>query len=112
MAKSGTCPKCKKRTYSVKFNQCTNAACSLQPQVIERMSLDEMEARRSMLDKGPGYEPERGETFTVTQEGQWQGTRHTLVPGEPCPACGKPVGKSQKVLQKEYRERKKRELGD
>ena len=30
-----------------------------------------------------------------------------LVPGEPCPTCGKPVGKSKATLQREYRERKK-----
>ncbi len=31
----------------------------------ERTTLDELEARRARLSKGPGYRPERGETYST-----------------------------------------------
>ena len=94
------CPKCKREsTYNAKYDQCSGC--------------------------GRGYEEREGvvATTTHTEDGEEiyvhvepstepivQGRASLpLVPGEPCPACGKPVGKTSAQLQREYRERKKAE---
>ena len=78
------CPQCKREsTYHAKFDQCSGC--------------------------GRGYEPKPSAVMpTHTGTNDVVGAAIvTLTPGEPCPACGKPVGKKPAQLQREYRERKK-----
>ena len=85
------CPSCKREgTYSAKFDQCSGCGRGYENQPAKRIQ----DSRREQ-------KPVIG---THTKEGE---AIVTLTPGEPCPTCGKPVGKTSAQLQREYRERKK-----
>ena len=96
------CPDCKRdSTYNAKFDQCS--ACGRG---------DEKQTTTSAGRYVPEGPVVAGPATHIPSEtgGVSAGPIESLslVPGKPCPTCGKPVGKSKAQLQKEYRERKKK----
>lgn len=75
------CPKCRRETYIAKWDQCP--AC--------------------------GYGQEAGDRNVTRNapvtERRDAGARGTLVPGQPCPLCGKRVGRSNAERQRAWREK-------
>ena len=83
------CPDCKRdSTYNAKFDQCSGCGRGYEPKVQKAGELPINPTFSSNVNVGEAIV--------------------TLTPGEPCPTCGKAVGKTSAQLQKEYRERKKK----
>ena len=82
------CPKCgREATYNAKYDQCSACGRGYEAKVQKSGDLP--------LDPTFSSNSNVGEPLV------------TLTPGEPCPTCGKPVGKTPAERQREYRERKK-----
>ena len=98
------CPDCKRDgTYNAKFDQCSGCGRGYEKQTTT--SASPVPAGNALT--GQAYDQAREKARKALDE------EHILlvpelVPGQPCPTCGKPVGKSKAQLQKEYRERKKK----
>ena len=87
------CPKCKREnTYNAKYDQCSGCGRGYN-------ASDERAERIAEVEK---VAARRGTPVLASEIPDL-----VLVPGEPCPTCGKPVGKTSAQLQKEYRKRKK-----
>ena len=96
------CPRCgRDSTYNEKFDQCS--ACGRGYEATSASPIPRLS--RSVGGVTPS-EAEKGDA-NFAPEAQVGEALAKLVPGEPCPACGKPVGKTSAQLQREYRERKK-----
>ena len=81
------CPSCKRdSTYNAKYDQCSGCGRGYEKVVLTTTGTPD-EAFKAI--------------DTILEN-----AKPKLASGEPCPTCGKPVGKTAAQLQKEYRERK------
>ena len=95
------CPSCKREsTYSAKYDQCSGCGRGYNAQPANLTVL--------ASPMGLSLPPNIGEGAILRMlDGGKAFEILNVEPGEPCPACGKPVGKKPAQLQREYRERKK-----
>lgn len=93
------CPKCHRSTWNEKYKQCSAGGCVLNSATNPRQPLSE---RRVSSDGplrliAPPPQPVREPIERIPDP--------VLVEGEPCPACGKPVGKRKNTERvKKWRE--------
>ena len=102
------CPDCKRDgTYNAKFDQCSACGRGYErtgPPPVALPLKPVSEPREKLTQDFERHAGGRTEALVIPGREYWG----DLEPGKPCPACGKPVGKSKAQLQKEYRERKKK----
>ena len=89
------CPECRSDTWSEKWESCS--ACGYKKGVTITATDEESVAITPSVSLKPA-----GVMAALTAMDDV-----VVTAGSPCPTCGKPVGKSKALLQKEYRERKK-----
>ncbi len=72
--KSGTCPKCRRRTYSEKFKQCTGCGLGLEP------TLGAAHERIDLVKRSPAVRRSAPVPVVAAPDGE-------LTAGRPCPMC-------------------------